>query len=162
MYLSQIAGTLKIGPAVETIGSEAFYWSQLCNLDLSEATSLLEIHAAAFYYSRLAGTLVFPASLETIGTQAFYGSRSVTGLDFSEAASLKRVEWKAFDETGLSYATEDFYWVKPTPIFFPMGVTLELPVTPINVAYDCQDGTSPSELEESACRANPSGGCWSF
>eukprot|EP00964_Phaeocystis_antarctica_P003524 scaffold1890_cov27-Phaeocystis_antarctica.AAC.1 len=50
-------GTLKVGPAVKTIGASAFAWTKLTSLDLSEATSLVEIGGGAFYATPLAGTL---------------------------------------------------------------------------------------------------------
>ena len=49
-------GTLKVGPAVKTIGTYAFAWTRLTRLDLSEATSLLEIWNSAFYATDLGGT----------------------------------------------------------------------------------------------------------
>ena len=41
-------GTLKVGPAVKTIGPYAFYYTELAGLDLSDATSLVSIEAGAF------------------------------------------------------------------------------------------------------------------
>ena len=46
---NDLTGTLKVGPAVKTIGASAFANTKLTYLDLSEATSLVEIGEGAFY-----------------------------------------------------------------------------------------------------------------
>ena len=40
---TNLTGTLRLGPAVQTIGARAFSGTKLASLDLSEATSLVEI-----------------------------------------------------------------------------------------------------------------------
>ena len=71
---TDLTGTLKVGPAVKTIGDSAFLSTKLTGLDLSEATSLVEIGAWTFYATDLAGTLVIPGTVTTIGEGAFYGT----------------------------------------------------------------------------------------
>ena len=45
---TNLAGTLKMGPAVKIIGTSAFADTKLTGLELSDATSLVEIEADAF------------------------------------------------------------------------------------------------------------------
>ena len=45
---TDFTGTLKVGPAVKAIGAGAFYNTKLTGLDLSDATSLVEIEENAF------------------------------------------------------------------------------------------------------------------
>ena len=55
---TNLTGTLRVGPAVQTIGAGAFALSGLAGLDLSKATSLVEILGWAFYGTKLGGTIV--------------------------------------------------------------------------------------------------------
>ena len=87
---TDLTGTLKVGPAVKTIGARAFVRTKFTCLDLSEATSLVEIGTGAFYATDLAGTLVIPATVTTIGDDAFEDTK-LTGLDLSEATSLVKI-----------------------------------------------------------------------
>ena len=98
---TNLTGTLRVGPAVQTIGARAFFFTELTGLDLSEATSLVEIRNGAFYVTDLGGTLVIPAKLATIGPSAF-DSTLLTGLDLSEATSLVEIGDSAFYGTGLA------------------------------------------------------------
>ena len=76
-----------MGPAVKTIGASAFANTKLAGLDLSKATSLVEIGHGAFYAAtNLAGTLVIPNTVTTIGPHAFY----YTKLTGTIAASRTR------------------------------------------------------------------------
>eukprot|EP00964_Phaeocystis_antarctica_P000430 scaffold231_cov50-Phaeocystis_antarctica.AAC.2 len=68
---TDLTGTLKVGPAVKTIGARAFAYSKITGLDLSEATSLVEIGYLAFFATKLEGTLVVPATVSTISASAF-------------------------------------------------------------------------------------------
>ena len=68
---TNLTGTLRVGPAVQTIGDRAFFGTELTGLDLSEATSLVEIGDSVFYGTGLEGTLAIPAKLATIGPSAF-------------------------------------------------------------------------------------------
>ena len=72
--------TLKVGAAIKTIGTSAFASTKLGGLDLSKATSLVEIGDGAFSATDLEGTLVIPAKVTTIGYHAFKGTK-LTGLD---------------------------------------------------------------------------------
>ena len=54
-----------------TIGPYAFWNTKPTGLDLSEATSLVEIGDSAFFGTGLAGTLVIPATVASIGQSAF-------------------------------------------------------------------------------------------
>ena len=45
---TNLTGTLRVGPAVQTIGPWAFFGTKLTGLDLSEATSLVEIGDGVF------------------------------------------------------------------------------------------------------------------
>ena len=56
-------------------------------LDLSKATSLVEIGEDAFSDTNLAGTLLIPSTVTKIGAFAFYYTK-LTYLDLSEATSL--------------------------------------------------------------------------
>ena len=62
----------------------------ITGLDLSKATSLVEIGKQAFYGTDLGGTLVIPAKLTTIGPSAFEHTK-LTGLDLSKATSLVEI-----------------------------------------------------------------------
>ena len=68
---TDLTGTLKVGPAVKTIGAWAFAKTKLTSLDLSKATSLVEIGDCAFYATDLGGTLVIPATVTMISDDAF-------------------------------------------------------------------------------------------
>ena len=76
---TDFTGTLKVGPAVKTIGAFAFAWTKLTGLDLSEATALVEIGSGAFFRTNLAGSLVIPVKVTTIGARAFEDTK-LTGL----------------------------------------------------------------------------------
>ena len=82
---------------MQTIGAWAFFRTKLTGLDLSEATSLVEIGNSAFAFcgTDLGGTLVIPAKLTTIGPYAFQYTK-LTGLDLSKATSLTRIGDGAF------------------------------------------------------------------
>eukprot|EP00964_Phaeocystis_antarctica_P124617 scaffold88258_cov44-Phaeocystis_antarctica.AAC.1 len=119
-----LTGTLKVGPAVKTIGAWAFFSTKLTGLDLSKATSLVDIGENAFFRTDLAGTLVIPATVTTIGDSAFAYTRltgtlkvgpavktigayaffntKLTGLDLSKATSLVEIGENAFFRTNLS------------------------------------------------------------
>ena len=97
---TNLTGTLRVGPAVQTIGPWAFFRTKLTSLDLSEATSLVEIGNSAFFATGLEGRLVIPAKLTKIGPQAFQYTK-LTGLDLSKAASLVEIVDGAFSVTGL-------------------------------------------------------------
>ena len=56
-----LTGTLKVGRVVTSIGSNAFYDTDLTGLDLSEATALVTIGDSAFGATALAGTTVAKA-----------------------------------------------------------------------------------------------------
>ena len=60
---TSLQGTLVMPLRVTTIGSEAFWNTELTGLDLSKATSLVEIGDSAFSNTNLKGT--------TIGSEAF-------------------------------------------------------------------------------------------
>ena len=84
---TNLTGTLRVGPAVQTIGDQAFFGTELTGLDLLKATSLVEIGDSVFYGTGLEGTLAIPAKLATIGPSAFADTK-LTGLDLSKATSL--------------------------------------------------------------------------
>ena len=85
-----LTGTLKVGAAIKTIGTSAFERTKLTGLDLSDATSLVEIGNGAFYAIDLKGTLVIPAKVTTIGDFAFANTK-LGGLDLSKATSLVEI-----------------------------------------------------------------------
>ena len=68
---ADLTGTLKLGAAVKTIGTNAFSSTKLTGLDLSDATSLVSIGYGAFRDTDITGTLVIPAKVQTIGRYAF-------------------------------------------------------------------------------------------
>eukprot|EP00964_Phaeocystis_antarctica_P056109 scaffold33070_cov61-Phaeocystis_antarctica.AAC.2 len=98
---TKLAGTLKVGPAVKTIGTSAFARTKFTCLDLSEATSLVEIGESAFYATDLAGTLVIPSTVTTIGSYAFQATK-LTGVDLSKATALVSIANSAFLGTELA------------------------------------------------------------
>ena len=100
MALSSGALSCLIPAKLKTIGPSAFENTKLTGLDLSKATSLVEIWEWAFYDTELGGTIVIPAKLTTIGPYAF-GSTKLTGLDLSNATSLVEIGNGAFHDTGL-------------------------------------------------------------
>ena len=95
-----LTGTLKVGPAVKTIGAYAFAYTKLTSLDLLEATALVEIRTGAFSGTDLGGTLAIPAKVMTISAVAFYKTK-LTGLDLSKATSLVSIADSAFFGTDL-------------------------------------------------------------
>ena len=97
---TDLTGTLKVGPAVKTIGASAFTDTKLTGLDLSEATSLAEIGDRTFLGNDFAGTLVIPATVTTIGDEGFADTK-LTGVDLSKATSLVEIGDRAFLGTNL-------------------------------------------------------------
>ena len=81
------------------IGPQAFQYTKLTGLDLSKATSLVEIGELAFSATGLEGRLVIPAKLTTIGPSAFENTM-LTGLDLSKATSLVEIGDGVFRGTG--------------------------------------------------------------
>ena len=92
--------TSPVNPVIAVIGPHAFQNTKLTGLDLSTATSLVEIGVWAFSGTDLEGTLVIPGKLTTIGPSAF-DSTKLTGLDLSTATSLVEIGDGAFFGTGL-------------------------------------------------------------
>ena len=82
------------------ISAGAFEDTKLTGLDLSKATSLVEIGDRAFLGTDLGGTLVIPATVTTIGEYAFQATK-LTGLDPSKATSLVSIADSAFFGTAL-------------------------------------------------------------
>ena len=98
---NDLTGTLKVGPAVKTIGAFAFAKTKLTGLDLSKATSLVWIGNRAFLGSTdLAGTLKVGPAVKTIGAFAFANTK-LAGLDLSKATSLVEIGENAFSEAKL-------------------------------------------------------------
>ena len=95
---TNLAGTLAVPNTVTTIGNDAFADTNLARLDLSKATSLVEIGKCAFSDTNLAGTLSVPNAFTKISPYAFYNTK-LTGLDLSKATSLVRVGDRAFAGT---------------------------------------------------------------
>ena len=120
---AQLTGTLKVGPAVTSIGDWAFQNTDLKELDISEATALTTIGEGAFYDTQLTGTLKVGPAVTSIGEYAFYDTQltgtlklgpavtsigtyafahtGVTELDISEATALKPIGYRAFYGTPL-------------------------------------------------------------
>ena len=91
-----VTGTLKVGAAVTSIGTNAFRNTQITGIDLSEATALKTISDWAFSYNtQLTGTLKMGPAVTSIGFRAFY-TTGFTGLDLSEATALQTIAEKAF------------------------------------------------------------------
>ena len=84
-----------------TIGPSAFADNKLTGLDLSKATSLVEIGNRAFLDTVLQGTLVIPSRVTTICSEALWNTKP-TGLDLSKANSLVEIGNGAFYGTGLA------------------------------------------------------------
>ena len=96
-----LTGTLKVGAAVKTIGSNAFAYTKLTGLDLSGATSLATIGDSAFFGTDLHNTLVIPATVKAIGTSAFTYTK-LAGLNLTEATALVSIGDGAFSGAGLT------------------------------------------------------------
>ena len=106
-----------MGPAVKTIGASAFANTKLTYLDLSEATSLVEIGEGAFFALRrqhLAGTLMIPSTVTKIGPNAFYYTK-LARLDLSKATSLVEIGDRAFSNTDLAEVAGTLWWALPSP-----------------------------------------------
>ena len=146
---TDLAGTLKVGAAIRTIGASAFANTRLAGLDLSEATSLVSIGDSAFFNTNLEGTLVIPAKVTTISNSAFSNTK-LTSLDLSNAAALVEIEVAAFHGTGLKGRIvapfEVPTYVKDTleDDTFPPGVSLDVPVRPPGLKR-CAVATSGAE-----------------
>ena len=82
------------------IGPCAFQYTKLTGLDLSNATSLVEIGDRAFFDTSLQGTLVMPLRVTTIGSEAFWNTE-LTGLDLSKATSLVEIGGRAFADANV-------------------------------------------------------------
>ena len=84
---------------ISTIGTSAFANTKLTYLDLSEATSLVEIGDCAFLGSTdLAGMLKVGPAVKTIGPYALYYTEHA-GLDLWDATSLVSIKAGAFSDT---------------------------------------------------------------
>jgi len=93
---TNLRGTLKVGPAVTSIGAWTFAMTDLTGLDLSEANALRTIGNNAFHYNRqLTGTLKVAPAITSIGAWAF-AMTDLTGLDLSEANALRTIGNNAF------------------------------------------------------------------
>ena len=122
---TDLAGTLKVGASVTTIGHAAFANTKFTSLDLSGATSLVSIGESAFYATALKSTLVIPAKVTTIGDDAF-AYTMLEGLDLSKASSLASIGVKAFYGTaivGMIQVPASFTATTIHPNAFPSGVT---------------------------------------
>ena len=97
---TNLTGTLKVGSAVQTIGARPFFGTRLTGLNLSQATSLVEIGDTAFLDNGFAGTLVIPDTVASICPSAFDNTK-LTGLDLSKATSLVEIGKQAFYGTEL-------------------------------------------------------------
>ena len=75
-----------------------FCYTELTGLDLSKATSLVEIGERAFSDTNLEGTLAVPNTVTTIGNGAF-AYTNLARLELSKATSLLRVGDRAFAGT---------------------------------------------------------------
>ena len=96
------AEVTRIGPSAF---AGAYDNTKLTSLDLSKATSLVEIGNGAFFATDLEGTLVVPAKVTTIGNSAFQDTK-LTGLDLSKATSLVEIGKWAFYATDLTGTIE--------------------------------------------------------
>ena len=149
-YNTDITGTLKLGAAVKTIGSNAFRNTNLEGLDLSDAASLVSIGYNAFEQTNLEGTLVIPANVKTILRNAFVGTK-LTGLDLSQAASLAWIGVYAFAYTGITGPIETLFSV-PTyttggEASFPSGVWIVKVPNELADPTTAEPSPSPSPFE---------------
>ena len=96
-----VTGTLKVGPAVTSIGARAFEYTDLTGLDLSDATALQTIGDYAFYNTQLTGTLKVGPAVTSIGDYAFQNTY-LKELDISEATALTTIGEGAFYDTQLT------------------------------------------------------------
>jgi len=105
-----VTGTLKVGPAVTSIGRSAFAYTGVTELDISEATALQTIGDYAFYSNtELTGTLKVGPAVTSIGRYAF-GHTGLTELDISDATALTTIETNAFYNSplaGLTFALQN-------------------------------------------------------
>eukprot|EP00964_Phaeocystis_antarctica_P152170 scaffold119965_cov115-Phaeocystis_antarctica.AAC.1 len=121
---TDLNGTLKLGAAVKTIGTNAFSQTKLTGLDLSQAASLESIRYGAFYETDIPGTLVIPAKFETIGAFAFKRNNNLDDLDLSNAASLESIGDYAFDRTTGTIVTPFTVPAYNAANSFPAGVSI--------------------------------------
>ena len=63
---TDLTGTLKVGPAVKTIGAFAFAYTKLTGLDLSGATLLKSLGTSAFAYTKLGRPRPFEGDLARV------------------------------------------------------------------------------------------------
>jgi len=114
-----------IPSTVIEIGENAFQFSNVTSVDMSNATNLTNIGEYAFSLCQKLESVVFPESLETIGNEAFYNCQSLTAvtipsgvvtigneafqfcnyietLDLSNATSLQHIGNSAFQNTQIT------------------------------------------------------------
>jgi len=151
-----LTGTLKLGAAVKTIGTDAFIDTMLTSLDLSDAASLVSIGTNAFRNTRITGTLVIPANVKTIGGYAFTNTK-LTGrrLDLSNAASLVSIGAYAFAYT-------DITGTQPRPTNGPTPTTLLLPTNVKTIGDGAFYNTKLRGLDLSEARSLVSIGAKAF
>ena len=102
-------GDIVIPNSITSIAQEAFQYTRITSLDLSQATSLTTIEgdgsggeSGAFSgCEELIGNLVIPSSLTTIGQYAFHRTK-ITSLDLSQATSLTTISDNAFRRTKIT------------------------------------------------------------
>ena len=102
--------------------AHAFAYTELTGLDLSKASSLVEIGEHAFDAASLTGTIVIPATVTTIGPYAF-AYTELMGLELSKATVLTSIGYGAFFGTDLTGTV-----VVPSKVpfygVFPSGVSI--------------------------------------
>ena len=107
-YAFQSSGltSVTIPENLYTIGNGTFAeCSSLQTVDMSEATSLVDIYSNAFFNCDALTSVTIPANVTRISSDAFNECNNLATVDFSQATKLKAIESNAFSNTALESVT---------------------------------------------------------
>ncbi|WP_201307991.1 leucine-rich repeat protein [Companilactobacillus farciminis] len=117
-FSNQNINSVQINDGVTDIGDDAFAYTKVTNLDLSNNKTLQNIGKqafssdqikqvqlpdsvetigdSAFSYNNALTSITLPANLQTIGYQTFAGNTNLASVDFSKATNLQNIGEEAF------------------------------------------------------------------
>ncbi len=117
-FSNQTINTVKINDGVTDIGDDAFAYTKVTDVDLSNNKTLQNIGKqafssdqikqvqlpdsvetigdSAFSYNNALTSVTLPANLQSIGYQAFAGNTKLSSVDFSKATNLQNIGEEAF------------------------------------------------------------------